>query len=78
MNQDNNDWLRKRKDQLYLEMVDLIADSDRLKKLAKSHYNREKRHKFLQLSYAIDDQVDDFDETCFRIELHLKNIGKKR
>jgi hypothetical protein len=78
VNQENNDWLRRKKDQLYLEMIDLMADSDRLKKLAKIHDNREYRHKFLQVSYAIDDQVDDFDETCFLIELHLKNIGKKK
>lgn len=77
MNKDN-DWLRRKKDQLYLEMVDLMADSDRLKKLAKTHHDREKRHKFTQLSYAIDDQVDEIDETCFLVELHLKNIGKKK
>lgn len=77
MNKDN-DWLRRKKDQLYLEMVDLMADSDRLKKLAKTHHLRDHRNKFMQLSYAIDDQVDDIDETCFVIELHLKNIGKKK
>ena len=78
MNKTDNEWLRRRKDQLYIDMVELNDDSDRLKKLASSHPIRKYRNKFLQLSYAIDDQVDGMDEACIAIELHLKNLGKKK
>lgn len=77
-NQLDKEWLRRKKDELYLHMVELNNDADRLKKLSKAHYLREYKNKLISLSYAIEDEVDRIDETCIQIEVYLINSGTKK
>lgn len=77
-NQLNKEWLRRTKDQLYLEMVELNNDADRLRKLSKAHHLREYKNKLISLTYAIEDEVDRIDETCIEIEMYLINVGTKK
>lgn len=73
---EHKQFLRDKKSELYTRLLELTEDSDRLKKIAKQYsFQQSWKHKLLNLSYALDEQADEIDETCIAIETYLK-IGR--
>ena len=73
---EDKQFLRDKKEELYVRLTELTEDADRIKKIAKQYPHMQTwKHKLLGLSYAIDAQADEIDETCIAIETYLK-VGR--